>query len=48
MQLFKEQFWVQNKEGKACRILNEDALILEFDKKTTDCWLKLRTYHHSK
>lgn len=33
MQLFKEQFLGSNKEGKACRILNEDALILEFDKK---------------
>jgi len=33
MQLFKEQFLGLNKEGKACRILNEDALILEFDKK---------------
>lgn len=33
MQLFKEQFLGMNKEGKACKILNEDAIILEFDKK---------------
>ncbi|WP_374539907.1 carboxypeptidase-like regulatory domain-containing protein [Flavobacterium sp.] len=33
MQLFKEQFLGINKEGRACKILNEDAIILEFDKK---------------
>lgn len=33
MQLFKEQFLGMNKEGKACKILNEDAIVLEFNKK---------------
>ena len=36
LEIFRKQFLGTTKAGKQCKILNEDAVILEYDKKKTD------------